>query len=59
MKVSDYNKGRTISNISTKSWRDGERDKLRPDSMYSDDRYSNVTQSDIDAAKARIQKRKL
>ena len=58
MKVSDYNKGRTVSNVSSKTWRDGERDKLRPDTMYADDRYADVTQSDIDAAKARIEKKK-
>lgn len=58
MKVSDYNQGRTIANVSSKTWRDGERDKLRPDSMYADDRYSNVTQADIDASKARIEKKK-
>ena len=58
MKVSEYNKGRTVANVSTKTWRDGERDKLRPDTMYADDRYINVTQADIDAAKARIEKKK-
>ena len=44
--------------MSTKTWRDGMKDKLRPDTMYADERYINVTQDDIDAAKARIDKKK-
>jgi hypothetical protein len=58
IKVSDYNKGRTVANVSNKTWRDGERDKLRPDTMYADDRYADITQADIDAAKSRIAAKK-
>ena len=58
MKVGDYNKGRTVANISTKSWADGTREKLRPDTMWADDRYVDITQKEINEAKARVAERK-
>jgi len=59
MEVGEYNKGRTVASISTKSWVDGTRDKLRPDTMWADDRYVDTTQKDINEAKARVAERKL
>jgi len=40
MQVSDYNKSRTVSQISDKTWIDGTRFHLRPDTMYADERYA-------------------
>lgn len=58
MKVGDYNKGRTVANVANKTWADGASDKLRPDTMWADDRYVDITQKDINEAKARIAERK-
>jgi hypothetical protein len=55
MKVSSYNKGRTIANVdANKRISDGMAPNLRADSLWIDDRYADVTQQDIDAAKARF-----
>jgi hypothetical protein len=51
MEVSDYNQGRTVANTARKSWGDGTADNLRPDSMWIDDRYVDITQAEIDQAK--------
>lgn len=53
MKEAPYNKGRTIKDISSKTYGHGNRAYLRPDTMWSDERYIDVTQEEIDAAKAR------
>ena len=54
MEISPYNVGRTVSDV------DGTRTKihgtpayLRPDSLWNDDRYVDVTQKEIDEAKIR------
>jgi len=59
MEVGEYNKGRSVANISTKSWADGSKDKLRPDTMWADDRYVDITQKEINEAKARLAERQL
>ena len=49
--VSEYNKvtfnykikGRTNKDVSDKIWPDGGRDKLRPDTMWADERYTEIT----------------
>lgn len=57
MKVSEYNKGRSIKDVDlTKSWKDGTRENLRPDSLWADDRYHDVTAEEIKAAKERHRK---
>lgn len=54
MSVSPYNFGRKLSDINGKvTWEAGKAKNLRPDSMWVDDRYVDVTQKDIDEAKAR------
>jgi hypothetical protein len=54
MEVSPYNKGRTIKDVPKNTkWSDGERQNLRPDTLYADDRYANITQEEINAAKVR------
>lgn len=54
MEVSSYNKGRTVGEVDgNKRWTDGAVPNLRSDSMWIDDRYVDVTQEEIDAAKAR------
>jgi hypothetical protein len=40
MEVSDYNKGRTVADISDKDFLDGTKKYLRPDTMWADERYS-------------------
>ncbi|CAK76571.1 unnamed protein product (macronuclear) [Paramecium tetraurelia] len=54
LEVSPYNKGRTAKDVSDKTWADGHRDNLRPDTMWADERYTNITQSEINEAKKRV-----
>jgi hypothetical protein len=58
MTVGEYNIGRTVANVPNKKWSDGARQNLRPDTIWADDRYVDVTQKEIDEAKARIKKRR-
>ena len=58
MDVPSYNKGRTVANVPLKSWVDGSRQNLRPNTLWADDRYADVTQEEVDAAKERIKKRR-
>ena len=51
MEVADYNKGRTVADVPKRSWADGERSKVRPSSMWADDRYADITQKEVDEAK--------
>lgn len=57
LEVSDYNKGRSVGDLVEKRWVDGTREKLRPDTIWADDRYSEITQKDINEAKERVAKR--
>eukprot|EP01017_Pseudomicrothorax_dubius_P000470 TRINITY_DN0_c1893_g1_i5.p1 TRINITY_DN0_c1893_g1~~TRINITY_DN0_c1893_g1_i5.p1 ORF type:complete len:275 (-),score=76.59 TRINITY_DN0_c1893_g1_i5:109-933(-) len=54
MEVSSYNEGRTLADVSDRIWTDGERERLRPDSMWADERYAKITQAEINEAKARV-----
>ena len=58
MEVADYNKGRTVADVPLRSWEDGERQNLRPNSIWADDRYADITQKEVDAAKERVAKRR-
>lgn len=51
MEVPEYNKGRTVADVPSKSWADGERSKLRPNSIWADERYVDITQQEVDEAK--------
>ncbi len=55
--MAEYNNGRTVANVSRKSWNDGTSDKLRSDSMWIDDRYVDINQAEIDQAKERVKRR--
>jgi G3E family GTPase len=57
MEVSDYNKGRDPSDVSDKTWIDGTRQYLRPDTIWADDRYVDITQAEINEAKKRVETR--
>jgi len=57
LQVSDYNKGRTIKDVSENTWLDGTRERLRPDTMWADERYSKITQTEINEAKQRLAER--
>jgi hypothetical protein len=57
MEVSDYNKGRTVADVSDRTWIDGTREHLRPDTMWADERYSKITQAEINEAKKRIEEK--
>lgn len=57
MEVPAYNRGRTVADIPNKTWADGERSKLRPNSIWADDRYADITQEEVDAAKERVKRR--
>jgi hypothetical protein len=53
MEVSSYNKGITTASVSNKTHIHGTRQYLRPDTMWADERYVNVTRDEIKAAKER------
>jgi len=57
MEVSDYNNGRTVADVPAKVWSDGERSNLRPNSIWADDRYVDITQKEVDEAKERVKRR--
>lgn len=57
MKVESYNEGRTTADVSDKTWIHGTRHHLRPDTMWADDRYSQITQSEINDAVKRVEAR--
>lgn len=57
MEVPDYNQGRTVANVPRKTWIDGTASNLRPDSIWIDDRYVDITQAEIDKAKERVKAR--
>jgi len=58
MEVSPYNKGRTVNDVDgDKLWIHGTRNHLRPDTMWPDNRYSKITQSEINEAKKRYNER--
>lgn len=59
MEVSEYNKGRTVADVPCRQWSDGERSSLRPNSIWADDRYIDITQKEVDEAKERVAKRRL
>ena len=40
MEVSDYNRGRSVSDLTLKTWEAGTAKKLRSDTLYQDDRYN-------------------
>ena len=44
MQVGDYNKGRSLTDVDgSKSYEDGLRKNLRPNTFYADERYTNIT----------------
>jgi hypothetical protein len=54
MEVAHYNKGRTVADVPLKSWQDGNRENLRPDTLWADDRYADITADEVKAAKERV-----
>lgn len=58
MSVSHYNIGRTVADVPRRTWADGSRQNLRPDTLWADDRYVDVTQKEVDEAKARVKARR-
>jgi len=57
LKVSHYNEGRTIADVADRTWTDGTRGSLRPDTMWPDERYAKITQKEINEAKERVKQR--
>ena len=56
MAISDYNLGTSIINVDSNiRYVDGTAQNLRPDTMWADDRYADVTQEQIDAATQRVE----
>lgn len=54
LEVSDYNQGRSMKDFDDrKRWVDGTASRLRPDSIWADERYINVTEEDVTEAKKR------
>ncbi len=58
MEVATYNKGRTVADVPLRSWRDGNRDVLRPATLWADDRYADITPEEVKAAKERVKRRR-
>ena len=55
MEVSEYNKGRSVADVDpNKRFEHGTAKYLRPDSMWADERYANVTKEEILAARKRL-----
>ena len=54
MEVSSYNQGRDVAQVPGKTWIDGTRKYLRPDTMWADERYAKITQEEINQAKQRV-----
>ena len=55
IEVSDYNKGRTVADVPLNVTKfTGSRHNLRPDTMWADERYINVTPEEIEAAKIKL-----
>jgi len=54
MRLSSYNEGRTAADVADKTWVHGTRKFLRPDTMWADERYSKITQAEINEAKVRV-----
>jgi hypothetical protein len=42
MTVPEYNQGRTVADVPLRNFLDGHRSKLRPDSMWADERYIDI-----------------
>lgn len=59
MAISQGNAGKTIADTPNRVWADGEKSKLRPSSIWADDRYADITQKEVDEAKERVKKRNL
>lgn len=58
MEISSYNKNRSIKDVDgRKYWIHGKPPILRPDSLWADERYINVTEEEIAEAKKRVQAR--
>lgn len=54
MEIADYNKGRSIKDIDhSKRYKDGLRANLRPNTMWPDERYIDVTLDEVIEAKKR------
>ena len=53
------NQGRSVADVPSKTWADGERSRLRPNSIWADERYADITQKEVDEAKERVKKRNL
>lgn len=43
-----------MKDVSEKTWGDGHRTKLRPDTLWADERYTNINQKEINEAKVRV-----
>ena len=48
MTVSDYNKGRSVSDLKLKTWLDGTTERLRGDTYWADDRWNPVNYRQAD-----------
>lgn len=58
MQISDYNKGRSLKDVDVNKTREyGHRKNLRPNTLWADDRYANVTEEEVEAAQKRVKER--
>jgi hypothetical protein len=57
MEVPSYNKGRTVADVPLKTWEDGTRENLRPNTLWADERYHDISREEINAARERMKKR--
>lgn len=45
MSISDYNKGRSVSDLDLKTWEHGSPENMRTETLWADDRYNPITYS--------------
>lgn len=58
MVIAPYNQGRTVADVPLRRWEDGTRENLRPDTLWADDRYVDITYEEVKAARERVQQRR-
>merc|ERR1719423_8625 len=55
MQLGEYNIGRNVTQLDgRKTYEDGTRKNLRPDSMWADKRYADVTYEEIEETRKRV-----
>lgn len=57
MHISLSQQGKSPKDVSDQTWIHGTRHHLRPDTMWADERYTQISQAEINEAKERVRAR--